>query len=143
MTPWTVARQAPLSFTISQSWLKFMAMCQWCYPTISSSATPFSFCLQSFPASGCWFHFNIETSIKRFHVSKHLMRAITNQTGEVFTHHFPTFSWLSGSLELDALLSPITSSSSSYLSYSMCLCAFTITHFFFKVDVNINELSPD
>ena len=24
----------------------------WCYPTISSSATPFSFCLQSFPASG-------------------------------------------------------------------------------------------
>ena len=26
--------------------------CQWCYPTISSSATLFSFCLQSFPASG-------------------------------------------------------------------------------------------
>ena len=25
---------------------------QWCYITISSSATPFSFCLQSFPASG-------------------------------------------------------------------------------------------
>ena len=25
---------------------------QWCYLTISSSATPFSFCLQSFPASG-------------------------------------------------------------------------------------------
>ena len=25
---------------------------QWCYPTISSSATPFSFCLQSFPESG-------------------------------------------------------------------------------------------
>ena len=24
----------------------------WCYPTISSSATHFSFCLQSFPASG-------------------------------------------------------------------------------------------
>ena len=24
----------------------------WCHPTISSSATPFSFCLQSFPASG-------------------------------------------------------------------------------------------
>ena len=28
------------------------AGCQWCYLTISSSATPFSFCLQSFPASG-------------------------------------------------------------------------------------------
>ena len=25
---------------------------QWCHPTISSSATHFSFCLQSFPASG-------------------------------------------------------------------------------------------
>ena len=25
---------------------------QWCYPTISSSVIPFSFCLQSFPASG-------------------------------------------------------------------------------------------
>ena len=31
---------------------------RWCYPTMSSSATLFSFCLQSFPASGsfpmCW-----------------------------------------------------------------------------------------
>ena len=25
---------------------------QWCHPTIASSAAPFSFCLQSFPASG-------------------------------------------------------------------------------------------
>ena len=25
---------------------------QWCHPTISSSVNPFSFCLQSFPASG-------------------------------------------------------------------------------------------
>ena len=28
------------------------ALSQWCYPTISSSVVPFSFCLQSFPASG-------------------------------------------------------------------------------------------
>ena len=27
---------------------------QWCHPTISSSVTPFSSCLQSFPASGCF-----------------------------------------------------------------------------------------
>ena len=27
-------------------------LCQWCHPTISSSVVPFSFCLQSFPASG-------------------------------------------------------------------------------------------
>ena len=26
--------------------------CQWCHPTISSCVVPFSFCLQSFPASG-------------------------------------------------------------------------------------------
>ena len=28
------------------------SLSQWCYLTISSSATPFSLCLQSFPASG-------------------------------------------------------------------------------------------
>ena len=27
---------------------------QWCHPTISSSVIPFSSCLQSFPASGCF-----------------------------------------------------------------------------------------
>ena len=27
---------------------------QWCHPTISSSVVPFSFCLQSFPASGAF-----------------------------------------------------------------------------------------
>ena len=27
---------------------------RWSYPTTSSSATPFSFCLQSFPVSGCF-----------------------------------------------------------------------------------------
>ena len=43
-TSWTVALQAPLSFTVSQSW--------WCHPTISFSATTLPFCLQSFPASG-------------------------------------------------------------------------------------------
>ena len=28
------------------------ALCQWCYPSISSSVDPFSSCLLSFPASG-------------------------------------------------------------------------------------------
>ena len=41
-TPWTVACQASLLFTISRSW--------WCHPTILS-VTPFSSCPQSFPAS--------------------------------------------------------------------------------------------
>ena len=45
-TPWIITSQAPLSSTISQSLLK------WCYITISSPVAPFSFCLQSLPASG-------------------------------------------------------------------------------------------
>ena len=55
-----IACQASLSFTIFQSLHKFMSICprvcsnslsQWSYPTISSFATLFSICLQSFPAS--------------------------------------------------------------------------------------------
>ena len=48
MNPWTAAHQASLSITNSRSLLKLM----WCHPTISSSVTCFSFCLQSFPATG-------------------------------------------------------------------------------------------
>ena len=51
-SPKTASRQASLSFTISQSSLKFTSTSWWCYPTISSSAALFSFCLQSFLASG-------------------------------------------------------------------------------------------
>ena len=51
-TPWTAAGQASLSFTISQSLLKFCPLRQWCHPTFSSSVALFSFCLQSFPVSG-------------------------------------------------------------------------------------------
>ena len=51
-TPWTAARQAPLSFTISQSLLTSCPLSQWCYLITSSSAARFSFCLLSFPASG-------------------------------------------------------------------------------------------
>ena len=51
-TPWTTASQVSLSFTISQSLLKLMSIEWWCHPTISSSVAFFSFCLQSFPASG-------------------------------------------------------------------------------------------
>ena len=50
--PWTSACQDPLSSTISQSLLKFMSIESVCYLTFSSSSTPFSFCLQSVPASG-------------------------------------------------------------------------------------------
>ena len=52
MTPQTVARQASMSLTISKSLHKFLSTDQWYHLTISSSATFFSFCLKSFPASG-------------------------------------------------------------------------------------------
>ena len=50
-TPWTVAHQAYLSFTISWSLLNSCPLSWWCHPTISSLVAPFS-CLQSFPALG-------------------------------------------------------------------------------------------
>ena len=50
-TPWIIACQAPLSSTVFQGLLKFMSSIHWCYLTILSSAAPFSFCPQSFPAS--------------------------------------------------------------------------------------------
>ena len=37
-----------------RAWSNSCPLSQWCYPTISSSVIPFSFCLQSFPASGCF-----------------------------------------------------------------------------------------
>ena len=51
MTPWTAAHQASLSLTISQSLPKFISI-ESLMPSISSSATFFSSCPQSFPASG-------------------------------------------------------------------------------------------
>ena len=51
-TPLTAAHQAPLSSTISKSMCKFMSIESVVLLTILSSATPFSFCLQFFPASG-------------------------------------------------------------------------------------------
>ena len=48
-TPWTAARQAPLSSTVSWSLFEFMFI-ESVMLSISSSAAPFSFCLQSFPA---------------------------------------------------------------------------------------------
>ena len=51
-TPWTAACQSSLSFTSPGTCSNSCPSSQWCHPTISSSAIPFSSCLQSFPASG-------------------------------------------------------------------------------------------
>ena len=50
-TPWTIAHQVSLSFTIFWSLLRLMSLSWWCHPIISSSVAPFSSCPQSFPAS--------------------------------------------------------------------------------------------
>ena len=52
VTPWTAACQVPLSPSVSQSLLKLCPLSQWCFLTILSSATPFSFCFHSFSPSG-------------------------------------------------------------------------------------------
>ena len=52
VTPWTAAHQASLSFTISQTCWNSRPSSWWCHPVISSSLVPYSFCLQSFSASG-------------------------------------------------------------------------------------------
>ena len=81
VTPWIVARLTPL-FS-SQSLLRFSSpprVCSdscllrwWCYLTISSSAAPLSFCLQSFPASGSfpvsWLFTSVAQSIGSFSFS--------------------------------------------------------------------------
>ena len=51
-TSWTAAHQASLSFTSPGVCSNSHPLSQWCYLTISSSASLFSFCLQSFPAPG-------------------------------------------------------------------------------------------
>ena len=51
VTPWTEARQASLSLTISQSWASSCPLHRWCYPAISSSGAIFENLLPSiFPS---------------------------------------------------------------------------------------------
>ena len=62
LRPHGMPHQTALSFTISQSLLKFMSMESVSYLTISPSAAFFSFCLQSFPASGSFLMSRLFTS---------------------------------------------------------------------------------
>ena len=49
--PWTAAHQASLS-TTNSTYPNSCPSSQWCHPTTSSFAIPFSSCLKSVPASG-------------------------------------------------------------------------------------------
>ena len=51
-TPWTAAQEAALSITVSGVCSNSYPLSQWCHPNVSSSAVPFSSCLQSSLASG-------------------------------------------------------------------------------------------
>ena len=51
-TPWTAACEASLSIITPKACSSSCPSSWWCHPTISSSVVPFSFPLQSFPASG-------------------------------------------------------------------------------------------
>jgi len=51
VTLWTAAFQASLPLPSPGVCLSSCPLSQWCHPTISSSVAPFSFCLESFPAS--------------------------------------------------------------------------------------------
>ena len=89
VTTWTTA-QASLSFTVCWSLLRFRPLSRWCYLTISFSAALFSFCLQSFPASGpfsgwiarikkqCMLHLELQRP-KHCYFLKHL-KEVSNAT---------------------------------------------------------------
>ena len=49
---WIAAHQASLSITKVRSLPNSCPLSRWCHPTISYSVVPFSYCLQSFLASG-------------------------------------------------------------------------------------------
>ena len=51
-TPWTAARQASRPSPTPGVHTNPCPLSLWCHPTISSSVVPFSFCPQSFQASG-------------------------------------------------------------------------------------------
>ena len=51
VTPWTAARQASLSFTISWRLFNSCPLSWWCYLSTFSSVVPFSSCPQPLPAS--------------------------------------------------------------------------------------------
>ena len=54
-TPCTAPHQASLSITLTpEAFSNSCPLSWWCHPTISSSVSPFSSCLQSFPASGAF-----------------------------------------------------------------------------------------
>ena len=70
---------------------------QWCYSTISYSATLFFFCLQSFPASGSFPHLQFSCSVVsdslRLHGLQHARLPCPSPTPRVYPNSYPLSWW--------------------------------------------------
>ena len=104
-TPRTIACQASLSFTVSQSLLRLMSR-WWCHPTISSSVIPFPFCPRSFPASGSFLMSRLfasggqsigasaSASVLPMNIQGWFLRGLTEDTdGTSFQCHIPSLTF--------------------------------------------------
>ena len=119
-TPWIAAHQVSLSITNSRACSNSCPLSQWCHPTISSSVVHFSFCLQSFPASGSFPMIQLFASLQHQTL---LPSPVTSTTGccfcfgsvssfflELFLHWSPV-----------AYRAPTNLGSSSFSVLSFCL----------------------
>ena len=109
--PWTTAGQAPLSFTISWSLLKFTSIDLVMHPTISSALTPFFSCPQSFSASGSFPVSWLLTSggqlggVEKFQLAwDTLLRAWPMLQGNKLTHFQSNWALTARGHSLEALL---------------------------------------
>ena len=87
----TLARQASLSITNSQSLTDSCPSHRWCRPTVSSSVIPFFSCPQSFPASGyCIWNF---LKLKKIVFDPLLVAPLDSEPAETrrLTELFPVF----------------------------------------------------
>ena len=94
VTPWTLAHQAFLSST-SRVCSNSCPLSWWCYLTISSSMSPFSFCLQSFPVPGsfsksekCKFHCSLSSWASKLGSSHPLANRLPQVEGTYILKNF-------------------------------------------------------
>ena len=62
MTPWTAHARLPCPSPTLRACSNSCALSRWCHPTTSSSVAPFSYCPQSFPASGSFPEIRLSSS---------------------------------------------------------------------------------
>ena len=90
-TPWTTARQCPLSFTVSWSFLSFMSIELVMLLAISPSAFPFSFCLQSLPASESFLMSQLFTSRSSQHWNLSFSISLSSEYSQLISFRIDWF----------------------------------------------------